>query len=72
MATTANTIIYQSIAARPFERRFSLADHVEVAGATCENGLLQIDLVRRVPEDMKPRRIGIGRGSSVSDASRAA
>lgn len=66
--------IYQSIAARPFERRFSLADHVEVVGATCENGLLQIDLVRRVPEDMKPRRIGIGigGGSSVSDASRAA
>ena len=52
--------IYQSIATRPFERQFSLADHVEVEGATFENGLLQIDLVRRVPEAMKSRRIEIG------------
>jgi len=52
--------IYQSIAARPFERHFSLADHVEVVEAKLENGLLQIDLVRRVPEAMKPRRIEIG------------
>jgi molecular chaperone IbpA len=57
--------IYQSIAARPFERHFSLADHVEVEGATFENGLLQIDLVRRVPEAMKPRRIEIGGGHGV-------
>jgi molecular chaperone IbpA len=54
--------MYQSIAARPFERNFSLADHVEVAGATFDNGLLHIDLVRRVPEAMKPRRIEIGTG----------
>ena len=53
--------IYQSIA-RPFERNFSLADYVEVEGATFENGLLHIDLVRRVPEAMKPRRIQIGSG----------
>jgi molecular chaperone IbpA len=52
--------IYQSIAARPFERNFSLADHVEVEVATFDNGLLHIDLVRRVPEAMKPRRIEIG------------
>jgi molecular chaperone IbpA len=54
--------IYQGISARPFDRHFSLADHVEVEKATCENGLLQIDLVRKVPETMKPRRIEIGTG----------
>jgi molecular chaperone IbpA len=51
--------IFQSIATRAFERHFSLADFVQVAGATFENGLLHIDLVRRVPEAMKPRRIEI-------------
>jgi molecular chaperone IbpA len=54
--------IYQSIATRAFERNFSLADHVEVAGATFDNGLLHVDLVRRVPEAMKPRRIEIAAG----------
>jgi molecular chaperone IbpA len=54
--------IFQSIAARPFERNFSLADHVEVEGATFDNGLLHIDLARKVPEAMKPRRIEIGAG----------
>jgi molecular chaperone IbpA len=54
--------IFQSIATRGFERHFSLADHVEVEGATFENGLLQIDLVRKVPETMKPRRIEISAG----------
>jgi molecular chaperone IbpA len=54
--------IYQSIAARPFERNFSLADHVEVEDATFDNGLLHIDLVRKVPEAMKPRRIEVGAG----------
>lgn len=52
--------LYQGIASRPFERQFSLADYVEVTGASFEHGLLQIDLVRRVPEAMKPRRIEIG------------
>ena len=52
--------LYQGISARPFERRFSLADHVEVDGASYEHGLLQIDLVRRLPEAMKPRKIDIG------------
>jgi molecular chaperone IbpA len=51
--------VYKGISARPFERRFSLADHVEVERATFEDGLLQIDLVRKVPEALKPRRIGI-------------
>jgi molecular chaperone IbpA len=59
--------IYQSIAARPFERHFGLADHIEVEGATFENGLLQIDLVRRLPDAMKPRRIEIGAGAPGKD-----
>jgi molecular chaperone IbpA len=54
--------IFQSIAARSFERNFSLADHVEVEAATFDNGLLHIDLARKVPEAMKPRRIEIGAG----------
>jgi molecular chaperone IbpA len=54
--------VYKGISARPFERRFSLADHVEVERATFEDGLLQIDLVRRVPEALKPRRIDIAEG----------
>jgi molecular chaperone IbpA len=45
-----------------FTRRFQLADHVKVAGASLSNGLLVIDLVREVPEEMKPRRIEIGSG----------
>jgi molecular chaperone IbpA len=52
--------VYQGITARPFDRRFSLADHVEVESASLENGLLQINLVRTLPEAMKPRRIEIG------------
>jgi molecular chaperone IbpA len=58
--------IFQSIATRAFERHFSLADHVEVEAATFENGLLQIDLVRKVPEAMKARRIEITVGQDVS------
>ena len=52
-------LLYQGISARSFERRFNLADHVEVASAEMENGLLQIELVRRIPEAMKPRKIDI-------------
>jgi molecular chaperone IbpA len=52
--------LYQGISARPFERQFNLEDHVEVDRASFENGLLQIELVRKVPEAMKPRRIDIG------------
>jgi molecular chaperone IbpA len=52
--------LYQGIAARAFERRFELADHVEVRGANLENGLLHVDLVREIPEAMKPRQIPIG------------
>ncbi|GGG35491.1 Hsp20 family protein [Chelatococcus composti] len=52
-------MLYQGIASRAFERRFQLADYVEVTGATLENGLLHVDLVREVPEAMKPRIIPI-------------
>ncbi|BDL42089.1 heat-shock protein IbpA [Methylorubrum sp. GM97] len=52
-------VLYQGIAARAFERRFQLADHVQVTGAVLENGLLHVDLVREVPEAKKPRRIEI-------------
>jgi len=51
--------LYRGIGSRTFERRFQLADHVEVKGASLENGLLHIDLVREVPEAMKPRTIAI-------------
>jgi molecular chaperone IbpA len=56
-------VLYQGIAARTFERIFQLAEHVEVKGAALENGLLHVDLVRQVPEAMKPRRIAIDNGS---------
>jgi molecular chaperone IbpA len=52
-------VLHQGIAARSFERRFQLADHVEVKGASLENGLLHVDLVRQIPEAMKPRQIPI-------------
>jgi molecular chaperone IbpA len=51
--------LYQGIAGRAFERRFQLADHVEVRAAKLENGLLHIDLERLIPEEKKPRRIAI-------------
>jgi len=52
-------VLYRGIAERSFDRRFQLADHVEVRGATLENGLLHVDLVREIPEAMKPRTIKI-------------
>mgnify|MGYP002716970911 CR=1 FL=1 len=55
----ANRFLHRGIAGRAFERRFQLAEHVEVKGATLKNGLLHIDLVRIIPEAMKPRRIEI-------------
>lgn len=51
--------LYKGIATRAFERRFNLADYVKVTGAHLENGLLTIELVRQLPEAMKPRRITI-------------
>lgn len=55
-------VLHQGIAARAFERRFQLADYVQVSGASLENGLLHIDLMREVPEAKKPRLIPIGGG----------
>jgi molecular chaperone IbpA len=52
--------LHQGIAWRPFRRVFNLADYVQVKGASFEGGLLKIDLVRELPEAMKPRRIAIG------------
>ena len=52
-------VLYQGIAGRAFERRFQLAEHVEVRAAKLENGLLHIDLEQIVPEEKKPRRIVI-------------
>lgn len=57
--TDGAELLYRGIAGRTFERRFQLADHVEVHGAELKNGLLHIDLVREVPEELKPRRISI-------------
>jgi molecular chaperone IbpA len=51
--------LHRGIAARNFERRFRLADYIEVSGATLENGLLHIELKREIPEAMKPRTINI-------------
>ena len=56
--------LYQAIANRSFERKFSLADHVEVVGAKLDKGLLTIELKQELPEAMKPRRITINSGST--------
>ena len=59
-------VLYQGIAARAFERRFQLADHVEVKSADLKDGLLHIDLVRNVPERLKPRTIAIGKANTAA------
>ncbi len=70
---TKRHVLHQGIAARAFERRFQLADHVHVVGASLENGLLHVDLVREIPEAQKPRRIPIGSaGPKVVEAQKAA
>ncbi|HEY5775132.1 MAG TPA: Hsp20 family protein [Xanthomonadales bacterium] len=56
--------LHRGIATRSFERRFNLADHVRVTGASLENGLLHIDLEREIPEAMKPRTIKIGKSAT--------
>ena len=60
--TRRTEVLHQGIAARGFERRFQLADYVQVTGAVLENGLLHVDLVREIPEAKKPRRIEIATG----------
>lgn len=56
--------LHRGIATRAFERRFQLADHVEVTGADLQDGLLHLDLVRNVPERLKPRSVQIGNGAT--------
>jgi molecular chaperone IbpA len=56
------TFLHRGIANRAFERRFDLADHIKVTGAKLENGLLAVELVREIPEAMKPRTISITNG----------
>ena len=60
--------LHRGIATRAFERRFTLADHVKVTGASHEIGMLHIDLMREVPEALKPRRIAISSDRAASDA----
>ncbi len=59
------TYLHRGIATRAFERRFHLADHVRVTGASHVNGMLNIELTREVPEALKPRRIEISNGETV-------
>jgi molecular chaperone IbpA len=65
-AETQGEVLHQGIAARAFERRFQLADHVQVTGASLVNGLLHVDLVREIPEAKKPRQIPIGNGKATA------
>ena len=60
----AVTYLHRGIAQRAFEHRFQLADHVKVTGANLANGLLDIELVRELPESAKPQKIEIGRGKT--------
>ncbi len=64
--------IYRGIANRSFERRFALADHIQVRGADLKDGLLAIELVREIPEAMKPRKIDIGSGAKKEIGGKAA
>jgi molecular chaperone IbpA len=61
----AGDVLYQGIAARTFERNFQLADYVKVMGASLENGLLHVDLVREIPEAVTPRSIPIASSSKL-------
>ena len=64
-------VLYLGIAARAFERSFQLADHVTVEGASLDNGLLHVELVREIPEAMKPRTIPITSPSKLLEATPA-
>ncbi len=63
--------LHRGIAGRPFEHRFELADHVRVNGADLQNGLLSIDLVREIPEALKPRKISIPSAAAMASAAPA-
>jgi molecular chaperone IbpA len=66
------TYLHRGIATRAFERRFHLADHVHVTGASLVNGMLDIELKREVPEALKPRRIAIGNSTPAVEGTVAA
>ena len=66
-----NNYIYRGIATRSFERRFALADHIQVKGADMKDGLLSIELVREIPEAMKPKKINIGDSQPAIEAEAA-
>ena len=66
-----NSYIYRGIATRSFERRFALADHIQVRGADMKDGLLSIELVREIPEAMKPKKINIGDSQPAIEAEAA-
>ncbi len=66
------TYLHHGLARRAFERRFQLADHIKVSGASLENGLLHIDLQREVPEAMKPRKVAITAGTTQPTIEQAA
>jgi molecular chaperone IbpA len=59
-----SNLLYRGISTRHFKRQFNLADYVQVKGASFDNGLLKIELVREIPEAMKPRRIAINGAAS--------
>jgi len=65
-ANEGTELLYRGIASRAFDRRFQLADHVEVSGASLKNGLLHVDLKRNIPEEMKPRKIAITSAANAS------
>lgn len=68
----APTYLHRGIAKRAFEKRFQLADHMRAVGAECKDGLLHIDLVREVPEALKPRQIEIASGAKAGSRGRKA
>jgi len=70
-ADEGKQFLYQGIAERNFERKFQLGDHVKVTDASIENGLLNIELVREVPEALKPRKIAINTSGKLLDAEAA-
>ena len=68
----AATYLYRGIAGRSFERKFELANHIQVSGARFENGLLHIELKREVPEALKPRKVAIGSTKTAPSIAQAA
>ena len=65
-AEEAKSYLYRGIAGREFNRSFQIADHIKVTGAELDNGLLHIELIREIPEEMRPRRIAIGNSKAKS------